>query len=40
MAERDGERGNGVGVVDQAVEFLPLRLGLFDRVADHDETCR
>ena len=37
MAERDGERGDGAVVVDQAVEQRALAPGFIERVADDDE---
>ncbi len=40
MTERDRERRDGVGVIDEAVELLPLGARLLDGVADHDKTRR
>ena len=40
MPERDRQRGDGVVVVDQAVELGPLGARLLDRIADHDEARR
>ena len=39
VAERDRERGDGAGVMDEAVELGPLGARLLDRVADHDEAA-
>src|SRR5262249_728784 len=40
VAERDRERGDGVIVVNEAVEPRPLGARLLYRVADHDEAGR
>src|SRR5262249_56077267 len=37
VAERDRQRGNGVVVVNEAVEPRPLGARVLYRVADHDE---
>ena len=40
VAERDRQRGDGVVVVNEAVEPRPLGARLLHRVADHDEAGR
>ena len=37
VAERDGERAYGVGIVYKAIELGAFRTRLLNRVADHDE---
>src|SRR6266446_8681058 len=40
MAECDGKRSDGVGVIDKAVEFRPFGPRFFHRVAHDHETGR
>ena len=40
MAERDRQRGDGVGVMHEAVELGALGARLLHGVADHDEAGR